>query len=614
MGGRSWVKRGTKFRVLPVMLLRTLLVLPFASFGSASELHERVGAILEQEQLAGAVWATVDADGTIMADAAGIKDLRSGRGLTVDDRVQIGSVTKTLLAAGVLRLVSQGRLSLQARVSDVLPGIAFDNPWATSDPVRVRHLLDGTSGLDDLHLWQFFSTKPDPDTPLAQAFAGDGLLRVRSRPGTRFSYSNMGYTLLGRVIESVTGQRYERYLDAHLLRPLGMHDSTFGFVSQQGPYADPRLAMGHFDDGAAHAAVPIYLRPAGQFTTTARDMGRFARFLMSDGRIDGEVFIDPRWLRAMGTPRGTEAAAAGLQVGYGLGLSTRDRHGAVGRCHGGNIVGYRAMLCMFPERQRAFFWSVNSDSETADYNRLDKRFVDALGVAAPAATAAMAGDIAGWEGVYVPAPNRMASFAWLDTVFGFVHVGKEGGALRLKPLQSPASVLTPVGAMLFRGPDRTIASHALLTADDGTRVLSTGLQTYARTSMFKLMLLWVSLAAGVLGLAWLLLSGLARLPARRMKPSHPVFVPLLGVVALLLPLPLFLRQSFLQLGDLTIASGLLAAVTAALPLTMAVGLILHIRRGGRGAVATFDMLAMIAVLQWTIVLAAWGLVPLRLWI
>jgi len=607
--------QSTKAHGVHALILGWLLFFPLMGAAAPSELHADVARLLKDEGLAGAVWATVDPDGGITVDAAGVKDTRDGHPLGADDRVHVGSIAKTLLATGVLRLVSEGRLSLDTPVTELLPDVVFDNPWATSDPVRVRHLLDHTSGLDGLRLWQFFSTRPDPDTPLARAFVGEGLLRVRSRPGTRASYSNMGYTLVGRVVEVVTGERYEAYLDAHLLRPLGLHDSTFGFVSQQGPHADPRLAMGHFDDGTAHAAVPVYLRPAGQFTTTARDMARFARFLMGDGRIGDEVFIDPRLLRAMGAADGTEAAHAGLQVGYGLGMSIRDRHGAVGRCHDGSILGYRAMLCLFTGQQRAFFWSTNTDSESPDHRRrLDALFVEALAVAAPAPVplpAPAATD--DWNGFYVPAPNRMASFAWLDTVFGFVHLRREGAALRLKPFQSPALLLTPVGVTLFRAPDRTIASHVLLTAADGRRVLSTGLQSYARIPLPMLVLLWTSLVAGVAGLAYLLLSGLARLVTQRMTQSDPLLVPFLGVLALMLPLPLFLRQSLLQLGDPTAASVLLAIVTALLPLAMLLGLGLQLRRRRAGAIAVLDVLAMLAVLQSTTVLAAWGLVPLRLW-
>jgi CubicO group peptidase (beta-lactamase class C family) len=603
--------------VLAAVGLGALFVSPSIPAATRTDLQERVATILEQEGLAGAVWVTVEPEGGIVTGAAGVRDARSGEPMEAGDRVHVGSIAKTLLATGVLRLATQGRLALDAPVSEVLPDVVFDNPWADSDPVRIRHLLDHTSGLDDLRLWQFFSTGAGPDTPLAQAFAGKGLLRVRSRPGTRFSYSNMGYTLLGRVIESVAGERHERHLDAHLLAPLGMHDSTFGFTTQQGPDADPRLAMGHFEDGTAHAAAPIYLRPARQFTTTAHDMGVFARFLMGDGRIDGEAFIDPRWLRGMGTARGTEAAQAGLQVGYALGLGTRDRYGVVGRWHGGSIVGYRASLYLFPEQQRAFFWSINTDSESPGHHRrLDELFIQALAVAAPA-PAPEAGsapvDIDGWDGFYVPAPNRMASFAWVDTVFGFVHLRREGAGLRLRGPQTPETLLTPMGGRLLRAPGRTIASHALVTAADGSRVLSTGQQNLVRVPASKLALLWASLAAGVLGLVYLLLSGSARLLSRGMTPKHPAFVPFLGVVALLLPLPLFLRQSFLQLGDVTAASVLLSIVTAALPLAMVAGLAMQLHRRCRGTMAVLDTMAMLAVLQWSLVLAAWGMLPLRLW-
>ncbi len=597
-------------------ILGWLLLLPSTSFASPPELHDRVASVLREEGLTGAVWGTVDADGAIAVDAVGVRDARSGKSLEPDDRVHVGSIAKTLLATGVVRLVSEGRLALETPVSVLLPGAAFDNPWEATDPVRVRHLLDHTSGLDDLRLWQFFSTKPDPDTPLARAFDGENLLRVRSRPGSRFSYSNMGYTLLGRVVEAITGQRYERYLDAHLLRPLGMRDSTFAFVSQEGPNAHTRLAMGHFDDGTAQAAVPIYLRPAGQFTTTARDMARFARFLMGDGRIGGKSFIDPRWLRAMGEPRGTEAAKARLQIGYGLGLSTRDRHGAVGRCHGGNIIGYRAMLCLFPEQQRAYFWSVNADSEQTDYGRIDALLIDAMGIeparATPPAVAAV--DIEPWQGFYAPAPNRFASFEWLDTTFDFMHASAHGNGLRLRSLQSPDSLLTPVGGSLFKAPNRMVASHALLLSKEGKRVISTGTRSYQRVSPLRLGLLWASLIAGALGILYVVIKGSIRALTRRLHRAHPLLVPWLGVLALAMPLPWLLTQSFMRLGDATVGNVLLAIATAVLPLAMFVGLVSHFRQGRRGLVAALDAWAMTAALQWLLVLAIWGLLPLRLWI
>ena len=614
--------RSTKALWLGCVALALSCLLP-AGLNAApppSTLTRDMAALLAQQELTGAVWATVDAgaatDSDITVGAAGVNHAGTGQALVTDSRVHVGSVAKTVLATGILRLVSQGRLRLDTPVSQLLPNVVLDNPWEASHPVLVRHLLDHTAGLDDARIWQVFSTQARPDTPLVETFTRDGAaLRIRSRPGARFSYSNTSFNLLAAIIEAVTGQRYERYLDVHLLQPLAMYDSSFAFVSQEGARADPRLAMGHLENAVPHAAAAMYLRAGSQFTTTARDMATFARFLMSDGRVAGGAFIDAALLRAMGSPVGTDAAKNGLAVGYGLGLATRDRHGVVGHCHGGSTVGYRAMFCVFPEQQRAFFLSVNTDSETADYGALDQRLIQALDIPSqaslPSALAAI--DIADWEGFYVPSPNRFASLAWVDTTLNFVSLKRNGTALRLKAAFVPALDLTPVGGGLFRAPDRIIASHVLLRSPEGTRSFSTGSQSYERISTVKLVSLWLSLVLGLLGLSYLFVAGLVRLLMRRLRASQPVFLPFLSILALLLPVPLFLRQSFLQLGDLTLASGLLAAATAVLPVAMLAGLVFHIRRRPAGKAAFTDALAMAAVLQWTLVLAGWGLLPLRLW-
>lgn len=593
-----------------VGLLALALILPTGLI--AAELQTDLAATLRQQGLTGATWALVDPQ-RVRLGAAGLKDARTRTPLRADDKVLVGSIAKTLLATGVLRLVSQGRLHLDQPVAEVLPGIVFDNPWAATDPVRVRHLLDHSAGLDDARLSQAFSQRPTPDTPLAQAFAREGgRLRVRARPGTRSSYSNSSYTLLGMIVEATVGERYEPYLDRELLRTLDMRDSSFAYTDQG---RDPRLAMGHFDDGSTHPIVPIYLRPAGQFSTTAADMARFARFLMSDGRVGGASFIDPTLLRGMGRPAGTEAAGAGLGVGYALGLIARDRHGALGRCHGGSTIGYRAMLCVFPQQQRAFFLSVNADSEGADYGALDRRLVRALDLPATtlAPTRRSGLPLRDWEGLYVPAPNRFASFAWLDTTLGFARLRRDGDGLRLLPFQGKPTLLTPLGGALFRAEDRTVASHALLRAADGAQVLTTGTQSYQRIASWKLLALWASLAAGGVGLLWLLLGGSLRAALRRLRRRDPAFAPWLATLALLLPLPWFLRQSFLQLGDLSFASALLAAVTGALPLALLFGLWRYLRLRPAGRVAVLDAVAMLALLQWTLVLAIWDLWPLRLW-
>ncbi|MDQ3618279.1 MAG: beta-lactamase family protein [Pseudomonadota bacterium] len=602
------------------MLMCLLLSLSLRSGATAApgNLHTDMWRTLQEEGLTGAVWTTVVADGSSAVDAAGLMHAGSRQRMHPDHRVHVGSVAKVVLAAGVLRLITEGRLSLDTPIAELLPSLAFDNPWHDDgDPILLRHLLMHTAGLDNLRFWQVFSLKPQADTPLVEAFAGDpSLLRVRARPGSRFSYSNMGYALLGMVIESVTGEAYEHYLDTQLLQPLSMHDSTFAFVSQTGAHADPRLAMGHFEDGVIHPAVPAYLRPAMQFTTTAADMARFAHFLMGDGAVDGASFIDRALLANLASPAGTEAALAGLSLGHGLALAQRDRHGVVGVCHSGNTVGFMAMLCLYPAHGKAFFVAMNTDSETADYDRFNALLIRALDIDASAPTPAgvPAEEMRDWQGIYVPALNAMSTLAWIDTTLNFVRVRWDGSHLRIKPFQSGERVLVPTGGLLFRANDRTADSHVLLQSLDGTRVLSDGLHSYEQTSLTRMALLWASLAAGLLGAGYIVLSGLARALTGRLHRTSTLLVPLLAILALSVPVPFFLRQSFLQLGDVTLASISLAVVTGILPLAMMVGLVVGLRRNAYGVMNMLDLSAIMGVLQWMIVLATWNLLPVRLWI
>lgn len=582
----------------------------------AATLQSQMERALREERMVGVVWATVDKNG-IRTGAAGSSNALTGAPMTADSRVHVGSVAKSLIATGILQLASAGRIDLDAPLDRYLPQMRLRNRWQ-SHPVRVRHLLDHTAGLDDMRLWQTFSTQPTPDTTLLEAFARDpAVLEIRSRPGSQFSYSNMGYTLAGMVIEAVTKERYETWLDRELLRPLGMHDSTFQFTTQAGPDADPRLAWGHNDLVSPAPALPVYLRPAAQFTTTAYDLALFAKFVMGDGRVGGRVLVRPELLRALGRATTTDAARAGLQAGYGLGMSRRDRHGVVGLCHAGSVVGFHAMLCVFPAEDgrdtgKAFAIVHNTDGDGLDTGRFDALLIRALDISlAPVAPPTTAPDhVADWEGRYVPAPNRFAAFRYVDFLFDSPRLAWDGRVVRLIPVQGTQQTLIPAGGMRFTADDRRTASHVLLEGKDGSHRLSTGLRTYRKVHAATYWSVAASLALGVAGLLWFLLVVPGRALMRREAATAP------GVIAaalLLVPAPLFLLQDYTQLGDRTWAGLVLYGATAALPLLM----VWQMWRSGRrreGLMAgRANQIAALLVLQWCVVLFFWDMLPFALW-
>jgi CubicO group peptidase (beta-lactamase class C family) len=586
-----------------------LFALVLSGTVGACDLDCSISKLLAEEKIAGAVYGVVDG-ASDRSGAAGVAHHPDAVPMRPDAKVHVGSIAKTFISLGVLRLVTQGRVELDAPLNTLLPEIRIDNPWEARTPVTLRHLLDHTAGLDDARMWQVFSRHVDPRAPLAGAFRGGGdLLRVRSEPGSQFSYSNMGYTLAAMAIESVTGERYESWLERELLGPLQMIDSTFEFRSQTGATADPRLAWGHHEDMTPAAALAVWVRPAAQFTTTANDMLQAARFLLSDGRRNGAVFIDADLLRAMARPT-TKAAMAGLDVGYALGLATRDRHGALGVCHLGDTVGFHAALCIYPEQRKAFFFSLNTDSDSANYSRFDAAMVTALDVSSPVSPDVSIPAAPDWRGRYARAPARFEGFRYFDLLLDSVVLEVEGGALILRRPGGEPQPLVPVGPNLLRAPNRTAASHVLLTGTDGSAGFSDGFGTYRRVGNLHFFGNWLSLASGALGL----LSLMILIPLRRLTQGEPLWPPAsFAILLLLIPLPLFAAQPFVVVGDVTPASVALYLATVALPLAMVAHVFWAARHRHRVRAWPLHVAAALLVLQWCAALWVWDLLPLATW-
>lgn len=268
------INRALALKIKLFLLIGIILSINVKTLAQNS-LEGHINQLLKEEKLAGAVWAIVD-NNEIKTGAAGLNNVPENKKMKPNDKVNVGSITKSVIATGILKLANDGKLSLDQPVDKYLPNVPFANPWAETNPVLIQHLLDNTAGLADLRLWHIFSTKADPNTPLSTFYDSDPtVLKIYTKPGTVFSYSNMGFTLLGMIIEAVTHHRYEEYIDQNILKPIGMLHSTFHYKSQIGKDIDPELAMGHYDGGTIAPNMPIMVRPAAQFTTTAHEMGFF---------------------------------------------------------------------------------------------------------------------------------------------------------------------------------------------------------------------------------------------------------------------------------------------------------------------------------------------------
>lgn len=580
------------------------------------DLRNEIKKELRNQDLTGAVWSVVK-DGDIYTDSWGIKNTDEQSELTSDNLVHVGSVTKSVLALGILRLATEGKLNIDDNVQKYIPELAFNNPWQKSNPITIRHLLDHTAGISDLALWQFLSTSSKPNTPLIKAFQKNkNLLDVHTKPGTLFSYSNMGFTILGMVIESATSQKYEVYLDENLLIPLGMENSSFQFISQIGKDANENLAMGHFEDGSTVASAPIYLRPAGQFTTTANDMALFLKFMMSDGTINNVPFVSPFYLEKLGTPKTTIAVENGLDNGYSFGVQKKDSYGRISLSHSGNIIGYKAYYYIFPVEKKAFFISYNMDHESADYNKINKIIINYLNGPdiKPSTTAfATEKELKSWNGYYVPVFSQFVPFRLLDYISGFTKFSVSQNGAEIVRFQGQSTHLKYKGKNLFQADDRIMPSHLFYKDKLGSLLVTNGTSTIILTKGINIVLIAASFILGILGIFHLLIFGISQIIRYKTQFfKDPWAWPFLSLIMLLVSILLIALQPFMNIGDLTWGSALLAISSVLLPVFSMITIIILVTYK-KLSVKTLRFWGLLGIIQFSVLLFLNGMIPMTLW-
>ncbi|WP_413759145.1 serine hydrolase domain-containing protein [Streptomyces sp. MMBL 11-3] len=303
--------------------------------------------------------------------SAGVRDLPSGRKALEDGRFRAGSTTKVVTAAVVLQLAAEGRVDLDGHVQTYLPGLlppAFE-------PITVRQLLTFTSGLqpgsslgdvDGEGYERRYETLTPEEVVAASAAKGPAF-----PPGERQVYGNIDYTVLGLLVEEVTGDSYEHQAAVRVLRPAGMRHTSF----PGGP--DPRLHGPHnrgyqrLADGRLVDATEWNMSDrwaVGDMISTTADLERLL-YALFRGRLVPQPLLEREMFTLPDVPGAT--MSAGLQR-YDLG------GGRVVWLKSGARPGYGTLLAATRDLSRTLVYSVNAtDAKGEGMNPVAERIVRA---------------------------------------------------------------------------------------------------------------------------------------------------------------------------------------------------------------------------------------------
>jgi CubicO group peptidase (beta-lactamase class C family) len=307
-----------------------------ASESTAEAVDAFVEKTLAAQSLAGASVAVISNGKIVLAKGYGFSDLEKKTRATEQTIYQLGSITKPFTAMATLMLMEEGRLTLEARVNDLLPGM----PEAWSG-VTVRHLLSHTSGIKS-YTELFGAQKIGPERTLT---SDDILALVRDvplafAPGERYAYCNTGYYLLGMIIEKVSGKAYGRFLGERIFAPLEMRSTSLD------DYADvrPTRAKGY---GATEG--PTTLAPhthpsqpfaAGAVVSTVVDLAKW------NAALDARKLLTPASYALMWTPMRLND---GKPSTYALGWQVESYRTRPRVAHGGNITGFGSYFQRYPD-------------------------------------------------------------------------------------------------------------------------------------------------------------------------------------------------------------------------------------------------------------------------
>ncbi len=326
------------------------------------EIESLINKMISEEHFIGDVLVAMN-DKIIHAKGYGMA--QDGIQNQIKTKFHVASITKQFTAAAIMQLLEQNKINLEETINNFLPVQYHSDRW---NDVNIHHLLSHTSGIEDYALTRDYY---NVEKGFCLGNTVDGMIKeamskeLNFPSGSQFSYSNIGYTLLGQIIENITREPYDSYMQKHIFEPIEMHDSFIHNTSNYTVANDEAIGYRWDDEQNKHilddiVSLPV-TEPDGNLVTTLYDFIKWTNIYVGNE----QSILQKESLKKMMTPyiEADEVDPYGNLDMYGYGLYISEELIS----HSGYIVGFRSHFIVNPKQNiRVFVFSNNVSMSPKD--------------------------------------------------------------------------------------------------------------------------------------------------------------------------------------------------------------------------------------------------------
>jgi CubicO group peptidase (beta-lactamase class C family) len=416
---------------------------------------------LKAEDIAGAAVAVVKDGQLLLVKGYGYADAEKKAPVTGDATLfRPGSISKLFTWTAVMQQVEQGKLDLDRDVNDYLD---FRIPATYPKPITMRNLMTHTPGFEESFKNLILDT--DHIAPLGPYLAAHVPNRIYP-PGEVPAYSNYGAALAGYIVQRVSGEPFNEYVDTHIFKPLGMAHSTF--VQPLPPDLKPLMSDGYITASEPpHPFEVIWDAPAGALSTTAADLARFMIAHLQNGQYNGTAILRPETVALMHAAQfGAHPALNKMALGFYE--NNLNGHRIIG--HGGDTIYFHSQLGLILDSGTGLFVTYNSAGKgnMSDRSVLFEKFMDRYFPAAKPEEPALASaklDAPQVAGLYRSSRRSERTVLSMDSAFDQVKVAANpDGSINVSSLGGGAAFkkMREIAPLVFKSPverDRVAFAH-----------------------------------------------------------------------------------------------------------------------------------------------------------